>query len=184
MKITNKIESYKLIKELKLNHLPERIFKAGQTENVINFMKEFPADFYAIRDKSKSGGIFKLKVSAQQVFEEIKGYSLFSINVSSANYVKNQKLVGEILIDGTNVNAVLSTNPEHSVRDALRNPTFNFVSTIFDNNLLDNVPCFDEVYKYIADHNLNGVIVEFAYFDKPVGLNNEQIILFEIRTDY
>lgn len=56
----------------------------------------YPAEFYAIRDKSKTGGVFKLKVAADKVLEEIDEYSLFSINVSSINYIDNQLLVGEI----------------------------------------------------------------------------------------
>ena len=67
----------------------------------------------------------------KDVLSEIKGYSLFTINVSSANYVDNQLLVGEIevLSDGR-IYAILSTNSSYSVRDALRDPSFN-LSTDF-----------------------------------------------------
>ena len=52
------------------------------------FLQMYPAKYYAIRDKSKAGGIFKLKVAYEDVLTEILGYSLFTINVSSANYVE------------------------------------------------------------------------------------------------
>ena len=96
MNINSKIESSKKIKELDLNKFPEQIFKIGEEEKINDFLQKNPADFYAIRDKSKAGGVFKLKVAADKVLEEIDGYNLFSINVSSANYVDNQLLVGEI----------------------------------------------------------------------------------------
>lgn len=96
MLIKNKLESMKLINELDLNKFPEQLFKANEQEKVKEFLTCFPAQYYAIRDKSKSGGVFKLKVAAKDVFAETTGYNLFSINVSSANYIKNQLLVGEI----------------------------------------------------------------------------------------
>lgn len=184
MKIANKIESYEKIRELDLNRFPEKVFKANQIDGVKEFISKHPADYYAVRDKSKAGGIFKLAVKQEDVINEICGYDLFSINVSSFNYVDNQLLVGEICISNNDVSAILSTNNKYSVRDALRNPDFNFVTTIFNEEVLNNVPYFDNVYKYIVEHKLQNVIVEFAYFNKPVGVNNENIVIYEIRTEY
>lgn len=184
MEIKNKIESYNKIIELELNRFPEKVFKAAEKDEVAKFLKDNPVRYYAIRDKSKAGGVFKLKVEAENVLNEISDYTLFSINVSSYNYVENQLLVGEILITDNIVSAVLSKNKEFSVRDALKYPDFNFISSIFDNNLLDEIPCFDNVYKYIIEHKLRNVIVEFAYFDTPLGVNKENIIVYELRTDY
>ena len=183
MKISNKLESYDKIVELGLNRFPEKVFKASQINEVNEFMKDCPATYYAVRDKSKAGGVFKLAVKQQDVLNEIIGYDLFSINVSSFNYVDNQLLVGEICFAGNEVSAILSTNSKYSVRDALRNPDFNFITSIFDERL-NNVPYFDNVYKYIVENKLKNVIVEFAYFDKPVGVNNENIIIYELRTEY
>ena len=184
MIITNKIESYNKIIELGLNRFPEKIFKSSQINEVQEFINKYPANYYAIRDKSKAGGVFKLKVEPQNIMNEVSGYDLFSINVSSYNYIDNQLLVGEIYISGTSVNAILSTNSSYSVRDAIRNPDFNFMTNIFDDETLNQIPCFDEVYKYIVKNKLQNTIVEFAYFDKPVGINKENIIIYEVRTDY
>lgn len=184
MKIKNKLESYNKIIELGLNRFPEKIFKSSQINEVQDFINTYPANYYAIRDKSKAGGVFKLKVEPQNITNEVSGYDLFSINVSSYNYIDNQLLVGEIFISGTNVNAILSTNSGYSVRDAIRNPDFNFMTNIFDDKTLNQIPCFDEIYKYIIDNKLKNTIVEFAYFDKPIGINKENIIIYELRTDY
>lgn len=184
MKIKSKIESYEKIIELNLNRFPEKVFKCSEINEVNDFIKKYPANYYAIRDKSKVGGVFKLKVEPENILKEVAGYDLFSINVSSYNYIDNQLLVGEILISNTDVNAILSTNSKYSVRDAIRNPDFNFITNIFDDNILNRIPYFDKVYKYIVENKLQNVIVEFAYFDKPVGINNENIIIYELRTDY
>lgn len=184
MFIKNKLESMKKISELGLNKFPEQLFKAGEQEKVREFLTRYPAQYYAIRDKSKAGGIFKLKVATNDVLTEINDYDLFTINVSSANYVENQLLVGEIqILSNGEVYATLSVDPTASVRDALRNPTFNLKTDIFDKKL-NKIPYFDLIYEYIITHNLQNIIVEFALFDKEVGIRKERIIVYELRTHY
>lgn len=184
MFIKNKLESMKKISELGLNKFPEQLFKAGEQEKVREFLTCYPAQYYAIRDKSKAGGIFKLKVAANDVLAEINDYDLFTINVSSANYVENQLLVGEIqILSNGEVYATLSVDPTASVRDALKNSTFNLKTDIFDKKL-NKIPHFDLIYEYIITHNLQNVIVEFALFDKEVGIRKERIIVYELRTHY
>lgn len=184
MVIKNKLESSETINRLGLNRFPEQIFTADEETKVKQFITNNPAEFYAIRDKSKAGGVFKLKVAADKVLEEIDEYSLFSINVSSINYIDNQLLVGEVefFSDGK-VYATLSLDSSAYVRDALKKPDFNLKTTIFDKKLND-IPGFDYIYKYIYDNNLNDVIVEFALFDKEVGIKKDKVIVYELRTNY
>lgn len=51
MKIKNKLESIKKIKELNLNRFPEELFKKGDNEKILDFINKYPYDFYAIRSK-------------------------------------------------------------------------------------------------------------------------------------
>lgn len=184
MRIDNKLESIKKINELCLNKFPEQLFKENEQDKVKEFLNMYPAKYYAIRDKSKVGGIFKLKVSAEDVLTEIREYSLFTINVSSANYVENQLLVGEIeVLSNGDVYTTMSVDPSASVRDALKNPTFNLSTNIFEKKL-NKISYFDFIYQYIINHNLQDVIVEFALFDTEVGINNEHIVVYELRTHY
>lgn len=184
MLIKNKLESIKKISELGLNKFPEQLFKTDEQEKVKEFLNCYPAQYYAIRDKSKAGGVFKLKVAANDVLAEIRGYNLFTINVSSANYIENQILVGEIeILSNGEVYVTLSVDPTASVRDALRNPTFNLKTDIFDKKL-NRIPHFDLIYQYIVIHNLQNTIVEFALFNTEVGIKNEKIIVYELRTHY
>ena len=69
--IRNKLESMKKITELKLNKFPEQLFTENDTEKVKEFLHMYPAKYYAIRDKSKAGGVFKLKIVAEDVLNEI-----------------------------------------------------------------------------------------------------------------
>lgn len=184
MIIRNKLESIDKINELKLNKFPEQLFRANEEDKVKKFLEDYPAQYYAIRDKSKAGGVFKLKVDYNKVLEEIKTYNLFTINVSSANYVDNQLLVGEIeFLSNGEVYAILSIDPTASVRYALSNPTYNIKTDIFDKQI-NRIPHFDVIYQYVTSHNLQNVIVEFALFDKNVGIKKEKIIVYELRTYY
>ncbi len=62
MVIKNKIDSIKLIKQLNLNRFPERLFIKFKEEDVVNFLEKYPTNYYVIRDRSKSNGVFKLSV--------------------------------------------------------------------------------------------------------------------------
>lgn len=184
MIIKNKLESTNKINELGLNRFPEQIFKQNEEEKVRKFLQSNPAQYYAIRDKSKPSGVFKLKVDYHKVLSEIDGYNLFSINISSANYTQNQLLVGEIeFLSNNEVYATLSIDPTASVRDALANPSFNLKTNIFD-NALNQIPHFNVIYRYIIEHNLKDVIVEFALFNKEVGIKRQRVIIYELRTHY
>ncbi len=104
--------------------------------------------------------------------------------MSSANYVKNQLLVGEIeILSNNEVYLTASTNPEYSVRDALKNPTYNLKTNVFSKKL-NNIKHFEEIYSYIIKNELKDIIVEFALFDINVGINKESIIIYELRTNY
>lgn len=185
MIIKNKLQSMNKINELGLNKFPEQLFKRNEEKKVLEFLKNYPAQYYAIRDKSKSGGVFKLKVDFDKVLKEIEDYDLFSINVSSANYVDNQLLVGEVeFLSNNEVYATLSVEPSASVRDALSKPDFNIKTDIFDNKLISSIPHFNIIYNYVIEHDLKDVIVEFAIFNKHVGIKKEKIIVYELRTHY
>jgi len=184
MIIKNKLESIDKINELGLNKFPEILCHSNDAKRVTQFIQDYPAQYYAIRDKSKAGGFFNLKVNRDNVLIAIQGLESYTINVSSANYVDDQLLVGEIeFLSNCEVYGILSTDPTASVRDATKNPTYNFKTNIFDKKL-NNIPHFDIVYEYIVSHCLQDTIVEFALFDKPVGINEENIIIYELRTHY
>lgn len=125
-----------------------------------------------------------MKVDYNKVLKEIQDYNLFTMNVSFANYVDNQLLVGEIeFLSNSEVYAILSIDPTASARDAINNPKYNLKTDIFDKQI-NKIPHFDIIYQYIMSHNLQDVIVEFALFDKAVGIKKEKVIVYELRTNY
>lgn len=185
MKVKNKLDSIRIIKEKKINTFPEKLFYKEETPKIKEFLKMYPAEFYAIRSKEIVGyKNNKYKVKRKDVLKEINNFSLFTINVSSYNYTSNFILIGDIIIKSNNeVWFIGSTNSNYTGKMAEKDPEFNLKTDIFD-ACLDSIPSFDLIYKYIVDHNLVDIIVEFAIYDVPLGIYNENIIVFEIRTDF
>lgn len=181
----NKLDSLRLIDELKLNKFPEKFFTKFDNAEIEKFILEYPAEFYAVRDKSKAGSnLHRLKVSPSELAKYVKQMELFTINVSSANYAKNQLCVGEIIIKSDmTLSVILSNNPEFSLRDAYKFPDYNLKTNIYDKRL-NSIAGLDLVIDYIFKYQLFDIIVEFAAFDIPVGINNENVIIYELRTDY
>lgn len=185
MIIKNKLESINKINELGLNRFPEQLFKKGDEDKVLEFIDKYPADYYAIRDKSNFGGIFKLKVEKNMILDEIKEYELYTINVSSINYAENQIMEADIEIKTNgDIYVTISKNPEANVRDSIKDSFMSLKTNILDEKTLNNIPDFDYIYSYLNKHNLFDVLVEFSLFDRPLGINNERIIIWEIRTHY
>lgn len=185
MKVRNKLESIKIIRQNKLNSFPEKLFTKNQEEDVIKFIKENPAEYYAVRSKEIVGckkNNFKTPIN--EVLNEIKNFNLYTINVSSYNYTSNLVLIGDIMISKNNeVWFIGSTNQNFTGKMAEQYPDFNYYTDIFDKRL-NTIPDFDLIYTYIVEHDLVDVIVEFAIYNCPLGIYNERIIVFEIRTEF
>lgn len=183
--IKNKLESIEKIKELKLNTFPEALFKKGEEDKVLEFVNKYDADYYAIRDKSKVGGIFKLKAKKENILEEIKDYDLFTLNVSSINYADNQIMEADIEIKRNGeIYVTISKIPENNVRDNIEDVYMSVKTDILDDKTLNKIPEFDYIYSYIYEHNLFDVLVELSLFNIPLGIYNERIIVWELRTHY
>ena len=185
MIVRNKLESLKIIKEKKLNSFPEKLFYKDQKKEILKFLNDYPTNYYAIRSKEIVG--YKknnFKVLKNDILKEVNNFNLFTINVSSYNYTKNLILIGDIMISKNNdVWFIGSTNPNFTGKMAEKFPDFNISTNIFDKKL-NFIPKFDLIYKYIVEHDLIDLIVEFAIYDCPVGIYNEPIIIFEIRTEF
>lgn len=185
MKVRDKLESIEIIKKNKLNSFPEKLFTRNQSEEVKEFLKEYPAEYYAVRSKDIVGcKKNNFKTPKENVLDEIKDFNLFTINVSSYNYTSSLVLIGDIMISKNNgVWFIGSTNSNFTGRMAEQYPQFNYSTNIFDKRL-NLIPGFDSIYEYIVNHNLVDVIVEFALYNQPLGIYNEPIIVFEIRTEF
>lgn len=96
IKITNKSESLKFIKNNKLNHFGEINFKRNDYDGVIDFIKEYDVNYYFLRElKPATKNVF-YTLTKEEVLKHVSSYDTFGLDVSSENYKDNIKLVGEI----------------------------------------------------------------------------------------
>jgi len=58
------------------------------------------------------------------------------------------------------------------------------VNTTMEDDKLWEVPGFNDLIKYVIEHNLKDTIVEFVVFNHNVGVNNEKVLIVELRSDY
>lgn len=185
IKIENKFQSMEYINNLHLNIFPEKYFEKYDKNQIIEFMDIYPAEFYAVRIKNKSmSSKHKLAVSHNDVLNYCKNLSHFTLNVSSFCYRNNQILTGEIKIDDAmEIEYILSNFPGYSVRDSYINPDYMGKSDIYDKKLL-KINGISNIIDYILQHDLTNIIVEFTVFNCLLGIYNENVIIWELRTNY
>ena len=185
MIIKNKIESMEVIKKLKLNVLPIQYFERYYEEEIKEFMAKYPAKYYAVRIANCAmSNKHRLSVPQDELLEYCKNLTKFTINVSSFCYKENQIICGEIKIyKDMKIEYIVSNNSNYSVRDCYSDPDFSGQTDIYDKKI-KNIKGFDTIIDYIFKYNLFDTIVEFTVFNCDVGLNNEKVVIYELRTDY
>lgn len=185
LEICNKVESAKWIYQLDLNRLPEDIFTPNDTQKLREFLRKYPAKYYSIRDKTQTNSPKRNhKASQQDILNLYKQIPISSIGVGLANYIDDQVLIGNLLVKKSGEVIFEGTNEKIiSVRDAVNQAKYRIYTDITDKKLKYTnglIPMID----YIIEHALEGVIVEFSYFNRPIGIHQENVLIWELRTQY
>lgn len=181
MAINTKEMSKRSIDILGLNTVVSKKFKRTDLYSILNFMDISGAETFNIRD-AKVSGKFKYNLTKTEVIVNLKDYEYLYLFVSMAPYDKEGMLLqGEILIDSDwNLSATLDTKQETSNRVAMHNALHKVNCNIVENKL-PNIKHLSEVVDYCLGKNLFNCVVEFTLFKSKVGINSEQIIIWELR---
>lgn len=179
-KINTKEESRRFIVGNNLNRVPEIFVGKTQLEVIHEFFETNKSDLYIIRDAEHSSSRYEYVSSFNECAEKIKLFSGRVIIAVSINSYKNKILLGAIEISGDNVRICATTDSALDHRTMYGGAEINIETDLFDSRL-NNIPKFNDIYKYISDHNLFEYTVEFTIYDKPVGSNKENIIINEVR---
>lgn len=136
-KTYNKLESSNLINKLNLNVLPQKMFKVKTDADIENFLTENPAQFYSIRDNVKSNNTNRThKASKEEILNIYKKFDICTVGVSQYNYIENQILTGNILVDARGNVTIEGTDEKcDSVREAVNNAKYRINTDIFDKKL-------------------------------------------------
>lgn len=181
--IKNKQESDYEIKRRGLNKMLDHIFTEESTENELkNFLDNNKHDFYNIRDKSVSSGKFLYKLTRNEIIRESKNYKKYSVYESLALADDKLILQGDIEISNDFImRASLSNIKNISNRIAMQQPVYNLYNYDLKEKREPSIKGLKQIIDYISDKELINMIVEFSLFEINVGINNESIIIWELR---
>ena len=183
MKINSKKHSSDVIKKLNLNRVPELICSFYEPGIINDFCNKYIAKKYVLRDLESPSGKYFICKSKEECVACAKEYSgAFSLAVSCFAY-DNIALLGEILLTKESVTIVGGNAKGINHRTVYQNAIINTKTTLDDDKIWD-VEGVEELIKYIVEHNLYDVIVEYVVYESPVGLNNEKVLIVELRSDY
>ena len=110
-----------------------------------------------------------------------------TIGVSYNEFKEDLILVGDIIVhkdfSSQSVDLTARDDIEATHRNIYENPKCNIHADIEDDRLW-KIPGMSKVMKYIADHELYNVIIEFSVYDMKLGVNKENVVISELRTTY
>ncbi len=185
LKICDKVESANYIYRFDLNRLPEAIFTPQMQEEVEIFLNRYPAKYYSIRDKTQTNSPKRNhRASKEDILKAYKDIPISAIGVGLANYIEDQVLIGNLVVrkngdiffEGTDEKIV-------SVRDAVNHAKYRMQTDITDKKLKYRNGLIDAI-DYVLEHHLEEVIVEFSSFSRPIGIHQDKVLIWELRTDY
>lgn len=177
--ILNKASSDHLIRKKELNRMSEQVFTG--ISNLKDYLSQNDFKYYNIRDKSKAMGEFKYKVTKSEVLSAAKNYQEFSVFESLEEADKGIVLQGEVFIGNDfQMMATLSDTLNMSNREAMKSPSYN-INCDLVHNTEPYIRGLTEVIDYICHKELIGMVVEFTLYETKVGVNNEELLIWELR---
>ena len=187
-KIKNKKDSIDLMKKLNLNYFPLEVFKKNDLARIADFFRLYPSKEYILRNTDKAKGKFFFVENFEEAKKCLDKFeNRVTIGVSYNPFKKDLVLVGDIKIENgkekKEVVLTARTDKEATHRNIYDKPQYNFKCDIQDDSLWQ-IKGVDKVLKYIVDHQLFDCIVEFAVYNTKFGVNHEEVIISEIRTNY
>ena len=188
IKIKDKKDSINKMKELRLNYFPLDVFDVKDLDGIKKFFDKYPFEEYVMRSPNKTNGNFFYVKNFEVAKEKLSYFSSeVTIDVSYRPYKEDIVLVGDIKVHrglgADTVDLTARTDSDATQRNIYENPEYNMHTTIEDNKLWD-IPGFSKIMRYITDHELYDVIVEFSVYDCKIGINKENVVISELRTAY
>ena len=186
--IKDKKDSVAKMKELGLNYFPLEVFGVKDLNGIKKFMEENPAKEYVMRSANKAKGDFCFVANFEEACEKL---SMFeddvTVCVSYNEYKEDIILVGDIIVHKSygseSIDITARTDTEATHRNIYEKTEYNLHVSIEDDKFWD-IPGISKIMRYISDHELYNVIVEFAVYSSRIGVEKENVVISEIRTEY
>ena len=186
--IKDKKDSVIKMKEMRLNYFPLEVFEVDDYQGIKDFIQNHPAEEYVLRSANKAKGDFYFVNNFEEVLEKLPLFEReVTISVSYNPYKEDIVLVGDIIVHRNNGSESLDltarTDTEATHRNIYENPQYNLHASLDDDRVWD-IPGFSKIMRYISDHELYDVIIEFSVYSIRIGVNKENVVISELRTGY
>lgn len=179
--VRNKKESRDLIQKLGVNTVPEIFANKNDINKIEQFFLNNKAELYVIRHSRKADAHYEYVKNFDEFKNVLDNFENEIIVAVSINSYKNKILLGAIEVDGNKIHLCATTNPKLDHRTIYNGTAEYMIETVIFDNELDRIPQIKYLFDYIQKYSLYNVTIEFTIYDRPVGINNEKIIINEIR---
>ncbi len=187
LNMATKQDSDYMIRRLGLNTVESHTFdlRSSSEQDVFNWLCTHKYEYYGMRDKAKSkleGGMFIHKATPEEVLNSLKLYTVVGI-CESLYYQDKFNLVTQVQVsvdmDGT---TYLEINDRSGIshREGLLEPRYSYKYNEFTDKRPSHIG-LNRIFDYIYTNNLIGLCIECSLYDIPVGINRENIIVWELR---
>lgn len=186
--VKDKKDSIAKIKQMGLNHFPQDVFDVDDTEGIKNFFEKYPAAEYIMRNPDKTNGSFYFVKNYDEAQSHLADFEEeVTISVSMNPYKEDIVLLGDICVkrDGGSemVDITARDDEEATHRNVYENPKYNLHASLEDDRPW-KLPGFSKLMRYIAEHELYNIIVEFVVYSCKVGVYKDNVAIIEVRTTY
>ena len=188
IKIKDKKDSIIKMKELGLNYFPLDVFEVDDLSGIKAFFEKYKAEEYVLRSINKEQGEFYFVKSFDEAVKLLPKFkNEVTLSVSYNEYKDDLIIVGDIKVhkgySGDTVDLTARTDSEATHRNIYENPQYNLHASL-DEDRVWRIPGFSKIMRYISDHELYDVIVEFAVYDCKIGVKKDNVVITELRTAY
>lgn len=188
IKIKDKKDSILKMREMNLNTMPCEVFTASDGKGIKAFFEQNPAEEYILRSTDKAQGEFFFVRDFEEAKEKLERFEdHVTVAVSFRPYAEDIILIGDVQVSrkagGDEVDITATTQTDGTHRGVYENPEFNIHASLEEDRVW-RIPGFSKLMRYISEHELYDVIVEFAVYDMKVGKNKENVLISELRTGY
>ena len=186
--IKDKRDSIIKLKQMGLNTFTVDVFETSDVEGIKTFFENNPAEEYILRSTIKAQGRFFFVKSFEEAVALLPNYDQeVTIAVSFRPYKEDIVLLGDIIVkreSGTEMVDITARDDEEAThRNIYEEPKYNLHASLEDDRLW-KIPGFSKLMRYISDHELYDVILEFIVYAIRVGKNKENVAIIEMRTGY
>lgn len=186
--IKDKRDSIVKMRELKLNYFPLDFFAVDDLDGIKRFFDNYKANEYVLRSVNKANGQFFFVKNYDEALPLLDKFEEeVTISVSYNEFKEDLIIVGDIKVhkgfSGDTVDLTARTDSEATHRNIYENPEYNLHASLEEDRVW-KIPGFSKIMRYISDHELYDVIVEFAVYDCKLGINKDNVVITELRTAY